>query len=86
MIYFFGDFGFIPDFPMQSLNPLGGTIEVLTQFVQFLSVQTFNRYFVVDLVHESVVHDFLDALFFGDLSKFVSTGGIGELFSGDGEK
>ena len=86
IIYFFGDFGFVPDLPMQRLNSLDGTIEVLTQFVQFLSIQTFNRYFVVDLVHESVVHDVLDALFFGDLSKFVSTGGIGVLFSGDGEK
>ena len=86
IINFFGDFWFVRDLYMQSLNPLGGTIEVLTQFVQFLSIQTFNRHFVVDLVHKSIVHDVLDPLFFGDLSKFVSTGGIGVLFSGDGEK
>ena len=33
-----------------------------------------------------IVHDVLDPLFFGDLSKFVLTGGIRVLFSGDGEK
>ena len=38
IIYFFGDFRLVPDLPMQSLNPFRGTIEVLTQFFQFLSV------------------------------------------------
>ena len=41
---------------------------------------------MVNLVHEGVVHDVLDALLFGDLSKFISTGGIGEPFSRDGEE
>ena len=71
---------------MESLNPLGRTIEVFTQFIQFLGAQTFNRHFVVDLVHKCVVHDVHDALFFGNLSKFVPTGGIGVFPSGDGEK
>ena len=41
---------------------------------------------MVDLVLECVVHDIQDALFFGDLSKFVPTGGIGVFLIGDGEK
>ena len=41
---------------------------------------------MVNLVYKGVVHDVLDALFFGDLSKFISTGGIGEPFSRDGEE
>ena len=85
-IYLFGNIGFIGNLDIKSTNPLGGTIVVFTQFIQFLGVQTFNRHFVVDLVHKCVVHDVHDALFFGDLSKLIPTGGIGVFLSGDCEK
>ena len=45
---------------MQGLDPLGGSEEVLSKFLQlFFVLQVFDKDFVVDLIHDGVLNDLL---------------------------
>ena len=85
-IHIIGNVGFVVDLVMESMDSLSGTFKIFTQFVQVLGVQTLNRHFVIEFVHECMGHDVQDALLFSDLSKFITTGRIGVFLSGDGKE
>ena len=73
------DFRFVIHLVVQGCNSLGGSVVIFTKFEEVLVVDVLDGDYVVDGVHSSVLHDFLDPFLLGQLVELVTVGRVREL-------